>query len=131
MTADARERVHARAQMERSASGRAGERRAVEANALAHLRIRPLAAMDATEARPQAAADGMQARADYGVAKCLVGYFHRSGYVIVKRPPIGGGAVLGRRFEGLSSGYAQLLPVFHGSVFGRDSFVSKRAISMR
>ena len=34
------------------------------------------------------------------VAKRLVEHLERSGFVVMKRPPIGGGAALGRGFEG-------------------------------
>ena len=34
------------------------------------------------------------------VAKRLVRYLERSGFVVMKRPPIGGGAALGRGHEG-------------------------------
>ncbi len=34
------------------------------------------------------------------VAKRLVEHLERAGFVIMKRPPIGGGAALGRGFEG-------------------------------
>jgi hypothetical protein len=34
------------------------------------------------------------------VAKRLVEHLERSGFVVMKKPPIGGGAALGRGFEG-------------------------------
>jgi hypothetical protein len=34
------------------------------------------------------------------VAKRLVGHLGRSGFVVMKKPPIGGAAALGRGFEG-------------------------------
>ncbi len=34
------------------------------------------------------------------VAKRLVQHLERAGFVVMKRPPIGGGAALGRGFEG-------------------------------
>jgi hypothetical protein len=34
------------------------------------------------------------------VAKRLVGHLGRSGFVVMKKPPIGGAAALGRSFEG-------------------------------
>jgi hypothetical protein len=34
------------------------------------------------------------------VAKRLVDHLERSGFVVMKRPPIGGAAALGRGFEG-------------------------------
>ena len=34
------------------------------------------------------------------VAKQLVEHLERSGFVVMKKPPIGGGAALGRGFEG-------------------------------
>jgi hypothetical protein len=38
------------------------------------------------------------------VAKRLVEHLQRSGFVLMKRPPIGGGAALGRGLEGLRNG---------------------------
>ena len=34
------------------------------------------------------------------VAKRLVGHLERAGFVVLKKPPIGGGAALGRGYEG-------------------------------
>ena len=34
------------------------------------------------------------------VAKYLVEHLERAGFVVMKKPPVGGGAALGRRFDG-------------------------------
>jgi hypothetical protein len=50
--------------------------------------------------------DGRRRKNDAGefmariVAKRLVDHLERSGFVVMKKPPIGGGAALGRGFEG-------------------------------